>query len=348
MRELTKITVTGAAGFVGHAVQQELRKAFYPLHAVLRPSSDPQLSCKIGSKVFRGDVTDRASIRQAFSTGTEACVHLVGIIDEEREGDFQRIHVEGTRNVVELCREFGITKLVHMSALGTRPNARSTYHKTKHAAEEIVRQSGLNYTILRPSVIFGEGCEFLGTLEMLARMPLFTPVIGDGKGKMQPIYVRDLARMVRQCLEDERTDGQTYDLGGPEVFTLDQMFRVIESRLGKPNKEHRHFPIALGETFASVTATEPFKSLGNWVIRNILPLPKLNHDQLIMLQEDSVTDGAAAKGIFDWPLTRFSDWVISPEYIERPWRGWKSRWLVTPPGDPAPTSGAGTGTIPRH
>lgn len=347
MRELTKITVTGAAGFVGHAVQHELRRAFYPLHSVLRPSSDPQISCRLGAKVFRGDVTDRASVRLAFSYGAEACVHLVGIIDEERPGDFRRIHVDGTQNVVELCREFGIKKLVHMSALGTRANAKSTYHKTKYDAEELVRKSGLTYTILRPSIIFGEGSEFLGTLEMLARMPLFTPIVGRGTGKMQPIYVGDLARMVRVCLEDERTDGQTYDLGGPEVFTLDQMFRVIESRLGKPNKTHRYFPIAMGETFASLTATEPFKMLGNWVSKNILPLPRLNQDQLIMMQEDSVADSTAAKTVFDWPLTKFSEWIVSPEYIERPWRGWKSRWLITPPGDPTPASGAGRGTIPR-
>jgi len=348
MRELTKILVTGASGFVGTAVQQELRRAFYPVHAVMREHSDPQISCKLGSKIFRGDITDRASMLPAFSSGTEAVVHTVGIIDEEKHGDFERIHVEGTRNVVELCREFGIKKLVHVSALGTRANAKATYHRTKWAAEELVRASGLAYTILRPSVIFGEGSEFVATLEMLARMPGFTPVIGTGKGKLQPIAVQDVARMARQCLEDERTDGQAYDLGGPEVFTLDQMFRVIEARLGKPNKAHRYFPIALGETFASITATEPFKTLGNWVSRNIIPLPKLNNDQLIMLQEDSVTDGAAAKGVFDWQLARFSDWVSSPEYVEQPWRGWKSRWLITPPGDPTPQSGAGRGTIPKH
>lgn len=347
MRELTKITVTGASGFVGHAVQRELRKAFYPLHCVLRPSSDPQVSVRLGGKIFRGDVTDRNSIRVAFSSGTEACVHLVGLIEEERAGDFRRIHVEGTNNVVELCHDFGIKKLVHMSAVGSRAHARSTYHKTKHEAEELVRKSGIPYTILRPSIVFGEGSEFLGTLEMLARMPGITPVIGDGRGKMQPVYAGDLARIVRVCLEDERTDGRTYDLGGPEVFTLHQMLRVIETRLGKPNKIHQELPIALGELFASVTATEPFRTLGNWVSRNILPLPRLNQDQLIMLQEDSIADMTAAKPIFDWTFTRFSDWVQTAEYIERPWRGWKSRWLVPPRGEANPTSGAGGGTVPR-
>lgn len=347
MRELTKIAVTGAAGFVGRAVQQELRRAFYPLHCVLRPSSDPQDSVRLGAKIFRGEITDRGSITQAFASGTEGAVHLVGIIDEENPGDFRKIHVDGTRNVVELCKQFGITKLVHMSALGTRANAKSTYHKTKWEAEELVRNSGLNYTILRPSVIFGEGSEFLGTLEMTARVPGFTPVMGDGRGKLQPIYVNDLARIVRLCLEDERTDKQTYDLGGPEVFTLHQLLRQIEARLGKPAKQHTELPYWVGETFASVIATEPFKTLGNWVSRNILPLPKINQDQIIMLQEDSVADMEPAAKVFDWNFTKFSEWIQTPEYVERPWRGWKSRWLVTPPGDANPTSGAGRGTIPR-
>lgn len=347
MRELTKITVTGASGFVGRAVQGELRRAFYPLHCVLRPNSDPQDSVRLGAKIFRGEVTDRDSMRQAFSTGTEGAVHLVGIIDEEKPGDFRKIHVDGTNNVVELAREFGLKKLVLMSALGTRANAKSTYHKTKWEAEELVRKSGIPYTILRPSIIFGEGSEFLGTLEMTARVPGITPVMGNGRGKFQPLYVNDLAQMVRICLEDERTDGQTYDLGGDEVFTLHQLVRQIETRLGKPNKTHHEVPLSMGELFASVTATEPFKTLGNWVSRNILPLPKINQDQIIMLQEDSVADMAEAKKIFDFPLTKFSEWMLSPEYVERPWRGWKSRWLVTPPGEPNPTSGAGRGTLPR-
>lgn len=347
MRELTKIAVTGAAGFVGRHVQRELRKAFYPLHCVLRPSSDPQDAVRLGAKVFRGDVTDRASITQAFASGTEGAVHLVGIIEEENAGDFRKIHVEGTNNVVELCKQFGIKKLVHMSALGTRANAKSTYHKTKWEAEEIVRKSGLKYTILRPSVIFGEGSEFLGTLEMTARVPGVTPVMGDGRGKLQPIYVEDLAKIVRLCLENEATDGQTYDLGGPEVFTLHQLLRQIEGRLGKPAKQHQELPYWVGETFASVITMEPIKTLTNWVSRNILPIPKLNQDQIIMLQEDSVADMEPTKKLFDWPFTKLSEWILSPEYVERPWRGWKSRWLVTPPGEANPTSGAGRGTLPR-
>jgi NADH dehydrogenase len=347
MRELTKILVTGGSGFIGHAVQDELRRAFYPLHALMRPSSDPQISCRLGSRIFRSDVTDRSSMRPAFAAGTEAVVHTVGIIDEERAGDFARIHVEGTRNVVELAREFGIKKLVHISAMGTRANARSTYHKTKFTAEELVAKAGVPYTILRPSVVFGEGSEFLATLEMLARTPLFTPIIGSGQGKLQPIYVSDLARIVRQCLEDDRTDGQTYDLGGPEVLSLDQMFRVVEGRLGHTGKRHRYFPISMGETFAWLSNMGPIKMGLDWVRRNVLPVPKLNEDQLIMMQEDSVADASKAKSVFDWEFTKFSDWVTSPEYVERPWRGWKSRWLITPPGDPAPASGAGKGTIPR-
>lgn len=347
MRELTKILVTGASGFVGHAVQHELRKAFYPIHALMQEHSDPQVTCRLGSRTFRGDIANKDTVRDAFSTGTEAVVHLVGIIEEKKAGDFERIHVEGTRTMVELAKDFGLKKIIHMSALGTRPNARARYHKTKFAAEEIVQKSGIPYTILRPSVIFGEGSEFLAMLEMIARMPLFTPIIGDGRGKLHPVYVGDVAKIVRQCLEDEKTDGQIIEIGGPDVFTLDEMVRLVEGRLGKAGKPHKYFPISLGETFASITHTEPFQTLGNWFSRNIMALPRLTDDQLIMMQEDNVTDASKLKDLFAWDFTRLPDWINSSEYIERPWRQWKSRWLVPPPGDTNPVSGAGRGTISR-
>jgi uncharacterized protein YbjT (DUF2867 family) len=347
MRELTKILVTGASGFVGHAVQHELRRAFYPIHALMQPSSDPQVSCRVGSRIFRGDVVDRSSIRDAFSTGTEAVVHLVGIIEEKKDGDFERLHVEATRNVVELAKEFGLKKIVHMSALGTRPNAKSRYHKTKFAAEELVQKSGIPYTILRPSVVFGDSSEFLALLQMLARIPLFTPVIGNGQGKFHPVYVNDLARIVKESLEDEKTDGQIIEIGGPDVYTLDEMLRLVEGRLGKAGKSHRYFSIGLGELFASITHTEPFQSLGNWFSRNIMQLPVLTDDQLIMMQEDNVTDTSKMKELFAWDFTRLPAWIDSSEYVERPWRTWRSRWLTPPPGDQNPISGAGRGTVAK-
>jgi NADH dehydrogenase len=345
MRELTKIIVTGASGFVGTAVLHELRQGFYPVLAIMRPGSDAQNACRLGCLIYRADVHDKDGMRHAFANGADAVIHLVGIIEEHGTDTFHHVHVEGTRAVVELAQEFQLKKLVHMSALGTRPNAAATYHKTKWEAEEIVRTSGLPFSILRPSVIFGEGSEFLSTLEMIARMLLVTPIIGDGRGRLQPVYVRDVARVLRLCLEDEKTDGQTYEMGGPETFSIDEMLSLMERRLGK-SKTHVYLPLGFGEFVASTYRAPVIGRLLGWFGRNVMPIPRLNHDQLVMMQESNTCDPAPLKAAFPGDLRVFSEWLRSDEYCVRPWRTWKSRWLVPPPGDSSPIQSAGQGSGP--
>lgn len=339
MRSATKVLVTGASGFVGHSVQTALRSAFYPVSSLLRPSSDCQIVQKMGCRIFRGDVTDKASMVEPLDKGAESIVHLVGIIEERHGATFEKIHVDGTRNIVELAKQYKVSKLVHMSALGSRANGKCSYHKTKWKAEELVRNSGLPYTILRPSVIFGEDSEFLQLIGFLSRVIGFTPILGDGKGRLQPVWVDDIARMIRVCLEDERTDGQTYDIGGPAKFTLDEFFELMERRLyldengslqGYSRKMHVNLPLSLG-----ALAQVPFKipildQVLDWVDRAILPLPRVNDDQMVMMQEDNTCDTTPLKAVFDWEFRKFDEWLLSEEFHLKPWSDWKGKWLIPP------------------
>src|SRR5690348_4575534 len=144
-----KVFVTGATGFVGGAIVQQLQQEGHSVRMLVRNKSLGETRAPTGADIHIGNVLDAESLRGALK-GTDAVIHLVGIISEVGQSTFENIHVRGTGNVVAAAKGQGIKRFLHMSALGTRANAVSRYHKTKWEAEEIVRCSGLEYTIFRP------------------------------------------------------------------------------------------------------------------------------------------------------------------------------------------------------
>ncbi len=216
----------------------------------------------------------------------------MGIIREQprRGATFQRLHTELTLHVLRACTELGITRFVHMSALGARGTAATAYHHTKWLAEEAVRSSGLSWTIFRPSVIFGPGDGFTTTLvDALRRFPVF-PVFGNGRYKLQPISVAEVARCLVASLELPATDSQTFELGGPEQLTFDEVLQRTAGALGL----HRalvHLPLGLVRPLVSFLQH--------------LPAAPMTSDQLTMLLEGSTCDIKASSLTFSVPQTRF-------------------------------------------
>jgi NADH dehydrogenase len=208
--------------------------------------------------------------------GCSAVIHLVGIIREVGRDTFKRVHVQATRNVIEACREHGVQRLLHMSALGTRENARSRYHRSKWRSEELVRESGLEATIFRPSVIFGKGSALVLQLrDLVVNWPV-VPVIGDGMRLTQPVWVEDVASCFVSALDSANTVGQTYELGGPETLGFEQMLDLIAE--GEELETIKiHLPIWL---MKPVTA----------VLSRLSSRFPLTADQLAMLTEDNVCD----------------------------------------------------------
>jgi NADH dehydrogenase len=264
------IAVTGASGFVGRSIVARLVEAGEQVRALSRhPQPVP------GAESIAADVTTPDTLAAAFA-GCDAVIHLVGIIREVRGRSFEQVHVEGTRNVLAACREAGIGRLLHMSALGARPGAASRYHRTKWEAEELVRQSGLDATIFRPSIIYGKGSVFLATLRGLVRHFPLIPVIGDGTALLQPIWNVDVAACFLGALQQPETIGQTYELGGPEAFGFEQLLDLVADAEGL-EKHKLHLPLWLMRPAAAV--------LG----RLLLWFP-ITSDQLVMLLEDNVCD----------------------------------------------------------
>src|SRR5512132_3577783 len=220
MQPIRRVFVTGATGFVGRAVIQALRAEGCSVRCLVRRGSERDLRGLGAIERVEGDVLARQTLEDGMA-GCDAVVHLVGIIREQPTigATFERVHVQGTVNVLEAAVATGVRRYLHMSALGTRPEARSRYHRTKWAAEEAVRGSALPWTIFRPSIIYGRGDAFVSMLAAVIKRYTAIPVIGDGRQRLQPIPVEQVATAFARAVAASETVKQIYEVGGPDVVT---------------------------------------------------------------------------------------------------------------------------------
>jgi NADH dehydrogenase len=259
--------------------------------------------------VFKGDVTDPASLREAMQ-GVDTVINLVAIIRERPGGEtFERINYGGTVNVVDAAKAAGVKRILQQSALGARPDPRLPYFDTKYRAEQYVQQSGLSYSILQPSVIFGEGDEFVNKLADLVRKPLFVlpapvvPVVGDGSTLFSPVWVGDWAAAAIAILDDPSLDGRTYQIGGPRKIRYEQMMDEIMEVVGI-RRIKLHVPI-------------PLMRLPVLIMDKVLPNPPVAVEQLKMLQLDNSTSDNATERLAGRPLRDFRDGI---DFVKRPLR----------------------------
>jgi NADH dehydrogenase len=224
-----RVLVTGATGFAGGHVVPALLDAGHDVRALARGVRAGSLPRE--AERFKGSVADPAAVRAA-AEGCDACVHLVAVITERGEQTFARTNVEGTRNVVRALEDSGARRLVHLSALGAGPDERYPYLRSKWEAENIVRESTLDATIVRPSVLAGPGAGFFKPVVWTLRwMPVY-PLPCGGRTKFQPLLAGDLARAVLAALEGSAR-GEAHDIGGPDTMTFRDMVELAMSALGK-------------------------------------------------------------------------------------------------------------------
>jgi len=256
-----RVFVVGGTGFVGQeVVRLLLARGHTPLVLARRSRPLPE-----GAVLVEGDIAREVPDLE----GAEAAIYLAGII-RERGQTFRAVHVDGVRNLLRAMERAGVGRLLHMSALGARPEAPSRYHRTKAEGEALVRQSGLSHAIFRPSLIFGPGDEFFGgVLRGLVCTPLpFVPLIGDGSFPFRPVYVGDVAEAFVGALE--RGLEGIYDLVGPKEYTFRELLQLVMEVLGR---------------------RKPFLSLPLWLMDRLvpllspLPISPLTLDQYLMLKE---------------------------------------------------------------
>ncbi|HXY53865.1 MAG TPA: complex I NDUFA9 subunit family protein [Nitrospirota bacterium] len=286
------ILVTGGTGFVGGHLIRRLRRDALPVRALARHPDRAQALIDLGVEVVPGDIENKTALEKAVE-GVERVVHLVGIIQEVPGVSFRTVHVEGTRNMVEAARKAGVLHFFHQSALGTRPGAKSEYHRTKWEAEELVRKSGIPFTILRPSLIYGPGDAFTSRLsEVLRRAPVM-PVIGSGKSRVQPIYIDDVVSCMVKALTDNAFLNEIYEIGGPQQLTYEEVMVEIAKALGL-KRPAVHLPLFLMEPMTRV-------------LESVLSNPPLTTDQIVMLQEDNVCSMRDIRDAFGIEPVTFSE-----------------------------------------
>jgi uncharacterized protein YbjT (DUF2867 family) len=288
------ILVTGGSGFVGGHVVHELRGRGLPVRCLVR---DPGKGSKLaawGCELVQGDVTDPASLRRAVE-GAETVVHLVAI-RQGRRRDFQRIMVDGTRDLLAAARAGGVGRFVHMSALGTSEQTKDLvpYYGAKWDAEELVGGSGLPYVIFRPSFVFARDGGILPTFVKLARFAPVTPITGSGRQRIQPIWADDVATYFADAVARDDVTGHLYELGGPDAVTWNELWARLKRTLGQ-RRPSVHVPMALMRANALITERLP----GN------IPLTR---DLLKMLEHgDNVASNDEAVRTFQVPLVPLDD-----------------------------------------
>ncbi len=296
-----RVFVTGGSGFVGSAVIDELLSRNYSVNALVNRKALDRPGESVQS--IQGGLFNDRALDEGIH-GCDAVIHLVGIIMERpsKGFTFDRIHHQGAARIVNATKRAGVRRYVHMSALGTRANAVSDYHRTKYLGEDHVRASGLEWTIFRPSFIHGPRGEFMRMEAKWARMKappfFFMPYFGagllgtGGAGRLQPVYVGDVARAFVDAIEKPDTIGEIYPIGGPDVMTWPQMHHAVSKAI-------------VGRERAAVAIPAWYaKGLTRVVPGPLLPF---NRDQVIMSQEENTCDVGKFVSEFGWTPRGFEE-----------------------------------------
>lgn len=233
-----KVLVTGSTGYVGHYLVKALLTAGHSVVSVSRDAATSKTASGTKLEVFgnveyrMGDVANGNGLQEAMN-GVDGVVHLVGIIAEKGLQTFESVHVDGTRNVLAAAKAARVKRYLHMSALGASASAISGYSSSKFKAEELVRASSLDWTIFRPSLVFGIGDDFFGhVLRNLVSQAPIVPQIGDGHFPFRPVWVEDVASSFVQALSKPETIGKIFDLVGPKEYTFAELLKLMQTTLG--------------------------------------------------------------------------------------------------------------------
>lgn len=279
--------IAGGTGFIGKHLIDALSKGKYAARCLVRTEERAAVCRKAGFEAAIGDITDRESLKGKLDN-CDIVAHLVGIIEEKGDMTFERVHVEGTRNLIEEAKGADIKHIFYQSALGASINSWAKYYKTKAEAEDIVRTCGIPYTIFRPSLVIGKSDGFTEKLKELVRLGPFVPIPGSGNGKFQPIYVKDWVKCFMKVFSDESRvtshESRIFEFGGPEHLTYNEIVLQLMEAMGV-NKPLIHVPVVI------IKISLPFsgisKKIGGFFGRQI---PSVTVEQLELLQMDNICD----------------------------------------------------------
>jgi len=298
------ITIIGGTGFLGRYVVQELAKVGYRLRVVSRHperAGDLKVFGDVGQiALINGNINNPDSLKHALA-GAYGVVNLVGVLFESGKQNFSAIHAIAAEKLAIAAREAGISRFVHISALGVEHEFGSAYARSKLIGERAVLEAFPNSTILRPSVIFGAEDNFFNQFAKMAVYSPALPLIGGGKTLFQPVYVGDVARAVAACFEQPEACGEIYELGGRKTYSFKEILQYIMEATGR-----KCFLNPLPFWLASIIA----------IFAEFLPKPPLTRDQVKLLKFDNIVS-ASSKNLSSLGIVPTTVEEIVPKYLEK-------------------------------
>lgn len=307
---IRNVTVFGGSGFLGRYVVKRLAARGMRVRVAVR---DPERAAfvkpmgDVGQVApVQANIRDQASVARAVD-GADAVINCVGILYERGRQRFAAVHADGAGRIAAAAAAAGVGRLLHVSAIGADVDATARYARSKGEGEQAVRDAFAGATIVRPSIMFGPEDDFFNRFALLAQFLPALPLIGGGKTKFQPVYVGDVATAIEGMLDDSGTGGKTYELGGPRVYTFEELLRLLLQQIGRRC-------LLLPVPFGVVKFQAAFLQM--------LPVPPLTMDQVELLKSDNVVsegaEGLDTLGLRATPLEG-----ILPTYIYRYRRGGK-------------------------
>jgi uncharacterized protein YbjT (DUF2867 family) len=288
-----RVAVTGGTGFVGTHLVRALAEADHDVVVIARGTKRRPRGESV--TFVKADILDGANLVEAF-TGCDAVIHLVAVILEKGHQTFDRVNREVSERVAAAAYEAGVKHLVHQSAIGADPDPRYPYMATKWAGEQASRGSGVPYTVLRPSLIFGPGDGFFTLLAKLIRLSLLTglivPVAGDGQALFQPIAIEDVTRCMIIALE-RGPSNRAHEIGGPEHLTYDDVVLTVKRALGA-HRRLVHVPVRMMLPPA-------------FLMQHLMPHPMITVGQLRLLEKNNITTINAVPKAFGFQPQRLAD-----------------------------------------
>lgn len=297
------VTIFGGAGFVGTTLVEHLAKTGVRIRvAVRRPNSSMHVKPlgDVGQvQIVQANLRNEDSVRAAIQ-GSDAVINLVGVLFESGAQKFKAVHAQGAKTVARVCAELGVKTLVHMSAIGADADSPSLYGQSKAHGEQAVTAAFPAATIIRPSVIFGakDGLfnRFAQAASSLPLMPVFS-----GDTKFQPVYVGDVVDVMIKALSDSNMQGETYELGGANTYSLREMMQIAAKE-------------AMQEVW--FVDVPDFIAPFNVFFLGLLPNPPITLDQLRMLAKDNVVSEDAL-GLPDLGITPVCLEAVLPTYLHQ-------------------------------
>ncbi|WP_269714949.1 complex I NDUFA9 subunit family protein [Caulobacter sp. NIBR2454] len=299
------VTVFGGSGFIGTQVVRALAKQGWRVRVAVRRTNMAHRMRMLGDvgqiQVVQANIRSGASVARALE-GAQACVNLVGVLQERGRQGFMSLHATAAGKVAEAAKAAGATRFVQMSALGADAESGSKYARTKAMGEAAVRQVFPDAVVIRPSIVFGPEDGFFNLFARMATLAPALPLFGGGKTCFQPVFVGDVAAAIAATATQAGHAGKTFELGGPAVYSFKEVLELILRETG------RNRPLIPIPWFAA----KAMGSAGD-MISGLFPAP-ITSDQVILLQSDNVVSGSLP-GLAELGIVPTTVEAVVPSYL---------------------------------